>query len=214
METNFSSPNEDLQAIREIMERSSKFLSLSGLSGVFAGICALIGAAVAWFLVLDSGHVPYSEYMHGSGNWTMTGIRLYLALDAMLVLGFAVLGAVFFSQRNARKFRTPVLDSFNQAINHPFVDSSGIGRNFYSDFDISEQFDADCIRNAHFLWFVAGKCREVYFWGDPLPGTDTNCFRHFCGYFRSSLSAFLDNWFWLDAYRLRECDVLPSRTVR
>jgi len=103
MKTNLTNPNEDLQTIREIMERSSKFLSLSGLSGIFAGVCALIGAAIAWFLILDSGHVPYSEYMHGSGDWTMTGIRFYLALDAMLVLGFAVLGAIFFSQRNARK---------------------------------------------------------------------------------------------------------------
>src|SRR5665647_1642287 len=103
MKTNSINPKEDLQTIREIMERSSKFLSLSGLSGIFAGVCALIGAAIAWFLILDSGHVPYSEYMHGSGDWTMTGIRFYLALDAMLVLGFAVLGAIFFSQRNARK---------------------------------------------------------------------------------------------------------------
>ncbi len=103
METNFTSPNEDLQAIREIMERSSKFLSLSGLSGIFAGLCALIGAAIAWFFILDSGHVPYGEYMHGLGDSTMTGIRLNLALDAILVLGFAVLGAIFFSQRNARK---------------------------------------------------------------------------------------------------------------
>ncbi|MCK9411768.1 MAG: hypothetical protein M0Q53_05675 [Prolixibacteraceae bacterium] len=103
MEAKFTSPNEDLQAIREIMERSSKFLSLSGLSGVFAGICALIGAAIAWFLILDSGQVPYGEYMHGSSDRTMAGIRFYLGLDAMLVLGFAVLGAIFFSQRNARK---------------------------------------------------------------------------------------------------------------
>lgn len=103
METNFSNPNEDLQTIREIMERSSKFLSLSGLSGIFAGVSALIGAAIAWFYILDSGHVPYGEYMLGPGDWTTSGIRFYLALDAMFVLGFAVLGAVFFSQRNARK---------------------------------------------------------------------------------------------------------------
>jgi len=103
MENNSTSPNEDLQAIRAIMERSSKFLSLSGLSGIFAGVCALIGAAIAWFFVLDAGHVPYDEFMQGSGDWTLTGIRYYLALDAMLVLVFAVLGAIFFSQRNARK---------------------------------------------------------------------------------------------------------------
>ncbi len=103
METNITTPNEDLQAIRAIMERSSKFLSLSGLSGIFAGVCALVGAAIAWFLILDSGHVPLGKYMDGSGDWVLTGSRYYLAIDAMLVLGFAVLGAIFFSQRNARK---------------------------------------------------------------------------------------------------------------
>lgn len=45
-------PNQDslhtLNEIRDLMERSSKFLSLSGLSGVFAGIFALIGAGTAY----------------------------------------------------------------------------------------------------------------------------------------------------------------------
>src|SRR5687767_9147741 len=42
--------DESLEAIRDIrrmMERSSKFVSLSGLSGVAAGVCALIGAYLA-----------------------------------------------------------------------------------------------------------------------------------------------------------------------
>lgn len=103
MKTNSANPREDLQTIREIMERSSKFLSLSGLSGVFAGVCALIGAAIAWFFILDSGHVQYDEYMRIPDGWSISGIRFYLALDAMLVLGFAALGAFYFSQRKARK---------------------------------------------------------------------------------------------------------------
>jgi hypothetical protein len=103
MKTNSTNPKEDLQTIREIMERSSKFLSLSGLSGIFAGVCALIGAAIAWFFILESGHVQFVEYMRIPGGWSTSGIRFYLALDAILVLGFAVLGAIYFSQRKARK---------------------------------------------------------------------------------------------------------------
>ena len=38
---------EDLQHIKKMMERSSRFISLSGLSGISAGLCALIGAWVA-----------------------------------------------------------------------------------------------------------------------------------------------------------------------
>lgn len=37
---------EDLQHIKKMMERSSRFISLSGLSGIAAGVCALAGA---WF---------------------------------------------------------------------------------------------------------------------------------------------------------------------
>lgn len=39
-------PLDDLQHIKKMMERSSRFISLSGLSGIAAGICALGGA---WF---------------------------------------------------------------------------------------------------------------------------------------------------------------------
>ena len=39
---------ETLQDIKKIMERSSRFLSLSGLSGIAAGICALAGSVIAY----------------------------------------------------------------------------------------------------------------------------------------------------------------------
>ena len=45
-------PLETLTEIRSLMERSSRFISLSGLSGVFAGLFALIGTIVA-YLHLD-----------------------------------------------------------------------------------------------------------------------------------------------------------------
>ena len=49
---------ETLQDIKRMMERSSRFISLSGLSGIAAGICALIGA---WFANKESRHY-YSSY--------------------------------------------------------------------------------------------------------------------------------------------------------
>ncbi len=103
MRTNSINPREDLQAIREIMERSSKFLSLSGLSGIFAGVCALVGAGVAWFIVLDSGNVCFDEYMYGSDGSAGPALRAYLASVSLLVLGLALLGAFYFSLRKARK---------------------------------------------------------------------------------------------------------------
>jgi hypothetical protein len=103
MKTKASIPNEDLRAIREIMERSSRFLSLSGLSGIFAGICAMAGAAIAWFFILDSGHVIYDEYIGKGTGSLLSGIKFYLSLDAFFVLVLALFGAVYFSVRKSKK---------------------------------------------------------------------------------------------------------------
>jgi hypothetical protein len=48
---NAQNPLEDLKDFRKMMETSSKFLSLSGLSGISAGIIALLGSGVAWYLI-------------------------------------------------------------------------------------------------------------------------------------------------------------------
>lgn len=103
MKTNSTNPKEDLQAIREIMERSSKFLSLSGLSGIFAGVCALIGAAFAWVIVLNSGGVHYDEYLCSVGASPINPISINLGIVATIVLVVAILGAFYFSYRKAQK---------------------------------------------------------------------------------------------------------------
>ena len=40
-------PEQALKDIKQIMERSSRFISLSGLSGIAAGTCALVGTWLA-----------------------------------------------------------------------------------------------------------------------------------------------------------------------
>lgn len=49
---------ETLQDIKRMMERSSRFISLSGLSGISAGICALIGSWLAYPYVFG-----YKDYI-------------------------------------------------------------------------------------------------------------------------------------------------------
>ncbi|GAL66234.1 hypothetical protein JCM19301_799 [Jejuia pallidilutea] len=43
----------DISEIKNMMHKSSRFISLSGLSGILAGLYALIGAAIAYVLVTD-----------------------------------------------------------------------------------------------------------------------------------------------------------------
>lgn len=116
MRTETVNPQKDLQTIREIMERSSKFLSLSGLSGIFAGICALAGAAIAWFVILDLGNPAGEGYLQSLDNSSKTGSGLYLALDALLVLGLAIAGAVYFSYKKAVKAGQQIWTSLTRRV--------------------------------------------------------------------------------------------------
>jgi hypothetical protein len=93
---------EDLASIRNAMERSSKFISLSGLSGILAGLYALAGAAAAYYVL----QYPASllDYMEKSGPLPGTTAKLFeiaaLVLAASLVTGFAM------SARKAKKQNT------------------------------------------------------------------------------------------------------------
>lgn len=51
---------EDLKEIKQMMDRSSRFISLSGLSGVAAGIFALIGAYFSWQILYSN--INYQAY--------------------------------------------------------------------------------------------------------------------------------------------------------
>jgi len=69
-------PLNTLQDIKKMMERSSRFISLSGLSGIAAGVCALAGA---WF----ANNVIKDEY-HADDIATMTNGNESLSLNDWL----------------------------------------------------------------------------------------------------------------------------------
>ncbi|WP_353721603.1 hypothetical protein [Dyadobacter sp. 676] len=100
-------PNQDslhtLNEIRSLMERSSKFLSLSGLSGVFAGIFALIGAAAAYIRFktdwLADILVPLGAY-HGHSR---ADVISFLLVDGICVLVFSLAVCIILTVRKGRK---------------------------------------------------------------------------------------------------------------
>ncbi len=101
MMNNPETPLETLSEIRSLMERSSRFISLSGLSGVFAGFFALIGALVAYF------YLEYDLSFQRSVYDTKAAIRteklIFILVDAGLVLIFALSFGAYFTYRKARK---------------------------------------------------------------------------------------------------------------
>ena len=92
-----------LNEIRDLMERSNKFLSLSGLSGVFAGVFALIGAAVAYVrLKTDWFTESFSSYDNSEALSQSEVIR-FLLLDGILVLFFSLTFGIFLTIRKSQK---------------------------------------------------------------------------------------------------------------
>ena len=101
---------ESIHEIRSIMERSSKFMSLSGLSGVAAGITALISGTIA-FIYLGS---PLSnnfafDNIYERGSLPHEYIRFFLILAAATMI-IAITFAYVFTRRNARKKNLPIWD--------------------------------------------------------------------------------------------------------
>lgn len=95
---------EQIEQIRSIMERSSRFISLSGLSGVFAGVVALVGSTIAFFyLNYNERYFNPAEYFNNSGKVFYLRELLVLFLLAMLVFLFAVGGAFIFTYRRTKK---------------------------------------------------------------------------------------------------------------
>ncbi|MER2997689.1 hypothetical protein [Pontibacter populi] len=97
----------DLHEIRKIMDRSSRFISLSGLSGVAAGVSALLGAAVVkWYLVTNN--IVYNEIV----GLTLTREAIFFILAvAGIVFILALSAATYFTARNAKKNSHRVWDS-------------------------------------------------------------------------------------------------------
>ena len=93
-----------LTEIRSLMERSSKFLSLSGLSGVSAGFIALIGAIIV-SMRLQRGFFT-SLRPNPQDVYTQTGhqdVRQFLVTVAVSVLVAALLAGTYFTVRKARR---------------------------------------------------------------------------------------------------------------
>ncbi len=90
----------DITEMRSMMERSSKFLSLSGWAGIMAGSLALAGAYIAWrFLNFNPSGISDALDTEGNSNDQLN--KLFMLALAVLIL--ASFSAIFFSQQRARR---------------------------------------------------------------------------------------------------------------
>jgi hypothetical protein len=99
---------ETLSDIKRMMERSSRFISLSGLSGVFAGAVALGGAWLSHVWIND-----YYVSWNTSGHFDAEGydvLKLKLIALGLTVMALALAGGSYFTWRRARRNNLPVWD--------------------------------------------------------------------------------------------------------
>ena len=97
---------DDLKHIRQMMEQSNKFLSLSGLSGVIAGTVALVGVFIANRL-LRQFEVHYLGYaLKNNANEKIDLLENQLLLLAITVLILALGLGFIFTYLKAKKNRT------------------------------------------------------------------------------------------------------------
>jgi hypothetical protein len=89
----------DLASIRSIMERSAKFISLSGLSGILSGIYALCGAAAAFYII----QYPLTPSDFSTYSTSVPGVRPQLLLIAFVVLAASITTGLWLSGKKARK---------------------------------------------------------------------------------------------------------------
>jgi len=88
----------DIIEIRAMMERSSKFLSISGWSGIMAGLYALIGSYIGYaFLKFN----PKEVFIAESENMAHTITNLIILASVILILSIGT--AIFLSYTRATK---------------------------------------------------------------------------------------------------------------
>ncbi len=97
---------EDLKDIKQMMNRSSKFISLSGMSGIAAGILALVGAYLAFQTIYaDQNYLVYRQASLSSEN------LLNLLIIALMTLILSIGSGIFFTTRKAKKNKQKLWDS-------------------------------------------------------------------------------------------------------
>ncbi|OBX22912.1 MULTISPECIES: hypothetical protein [Bizionia] len=97
----------DITEIKNLMNKSSRFISLSGLSGILAGIYALIGSAVAYWMVMK----------YSNGTLILDGyIFKIVMIDLFLIAFLSIITGIFLTTRKAKKHGEKIWDGTSRRL--------------------------------------------------------------------------------------------------
>lgn len=102
---------QELREIRNLMERSTRFLSLSGIAGIIVGVVAITGVVKAYlFLGLSLNEPGYYQFTIGQTKAQESAVYAFLFANFIAVLVVSLFTSVYFAVRNAKKQGLPVWD--------------------------------------------------------------------------------------------------------
>ncbi|WKW47438.1 hypothetical protein P3875_05085 [Myroides sp. JBRI-B21084] len=104
--------SDDLAHIRNMMERSSRFMSLSGLSGIGAGIVGLATGCIAMY-ILNGSNFSVEKYRPNVSTGITLQLLILLGISALLL---AVFFGCFFTIRKSKKLGLQVWTSTTKKI--------------------------------------------------------------------------------------------------
>ena len=122
-----SKTNKDISTIKEMMEKATKFSSISGISIIISGIIAFIGAAFIYFdlgISIENGEfVSYSQLINDKGS--QEDIKLKMTLLVMIgsvILLISLFVMFLFSRIKAKKEGVNLFNpTFGRALRSLFV---------------------------------------------------------------------------------------------
>ncbi len=101
----------ELKEIRSLMERSSRFLSLSGLAGLVIGTFAIVGTLLAYaYLDIPLTATGYYHLLTEEGGQLHLENLTFLFADMALVLALSLLAGSMLAIRKAKKLGLPIWD--------------------------------------------------------------------------------------------------------
>ena len=97
----------DISEIKNMMNKSSRFISLSGLSGILAGAYALVGAAIAYYLVMNFSY----------GTLMLDGkIFRWVLLDLVMVAVLSFITGIILTTKKAKKNKSKIWDATSKRL--------------------------------------------------------------------------------------------------
>jgi hypothetical protein len=114
-------PEQELAEIKSMIERSTRFLSLSGLSGILAGTYALIaaGLAYAWIYYPNPPYGFRTTYVLDAE--TLSKLLVTACVVLIISIATAFILSQQKSQRNSSKVWSPAGKRFIKALSIPLV---------------------------------------------------------------------------------------------